>query len=131
MKTEVSTMNENKQYVIEEINCRIGRRKLEEIRREHGGSLRYPVYMSAALMDAEIEDLDLSVRAFNCLKRAGCSKVGDLIERIEGKQDLLKIRNLGNRSADEIMTQIMLFQYQLLKPEKQKKYLERIVELNA
>lgn len=125
-------MNERLTKVIHEMDLQLMTKgfTIEQIKNKRGGSIRYPVYLNATLMDADIAELDLSVRAYNCLKRAGLHKVGDLVEKIDGKEDLLKLRNLGNRSADEIMMQIMCFQYQLLKPEKQKAYVKRIVELN-
>ena len=47
-----------------------------------------------------IEDLDLSVRSYNCLKRAGIAVVGDLVARSE--EDMMKVRNLGRKSLDEV-----------------------------
>ena len=47
-----------------------------------------------------IEDLDLSVRSFNCLKRAGINVVGDLVAKTE--EDMMKVRNLGRKSLDEV-----------------------------
>jgi DNA-directed RNA polymerase subunit alpha len=53
--------------------------------------------------EAGIEDLDLSVRAFNCLKRAGISNVGEILEKLERDEDeLLAIRNFGQKSLDEL-----------------------------
>lgn len=53
--------------------------------------------------EANIEDLDLSVRAFNCLKRAGITKVGEILERLErNENELLSIRNFGQKSLDEL-----------------------------
>ncbi|MBI4727936.1 MAG: DNA-directed RNA polymerase subunit alpha [Acidobacteria bacterium] len=47
-----------------------------------------------------IEDMDLSVRSYNCLRREGVQTVGELIQRTE--QDLLDIRNFGQKSIDEV-----------------------------
>jgi hypothetical protein len=47
-----------------------------------------------------IEDLNLSVRAYNCLKRAGITKVGQILEMSE--DDLLGVRNFGHKSLDEL-----------------------------
>jgi DNA-directed RNA polymerase subunit alpha len=47
-----------------------------------------------------IEELDFSVRSYNCLKREGVHTVGDLIQRTE--QDLLDIRNFGQKSIEEV-----------------------------
>ncbi len=48
-----------------------------------------------------IEELDLSVRSFNCLKRAGINTVGDLISKTE--EDMIKVRNLGRKSLEEVV----------------------------
>ena len=47
-----------------------------------------------------IEELDVSVRSYNCLKRAGINTVEDLIEKSE--EDMMKVRNLGRRCVEEI-----------------------------
>jgi len=55
------------------------------------------------IAEASIEDLDLSVRAFNCLKRAGISNVGEILEKLErDESELLAIRNFGQKSLDEL-----------------------------
>jgi DNA-directed RNA polymerase subunit alpha len=55
------------------------------------------------IAEANIEDLDLSVRAFNCLKRAGITKVGEIIERLDrDEEELLSIRNFGQKSLEEL-----------------------------
>ncbi len=53
--------------------------------------------------DTPLEDLDLSVRSYNCLKRAGISKVGEILERMQaGEEELLNIRNFGRKSLEEL-----------------------------
>ncbi|QGP91811.1 DNA-directed RNA polymerase subunit alpha [Neomoorella glycerini] len=52
------------------------------------------------LMDMSIEELDLSVRSYNCLKRAGINTVGELLQRTE--EDMMKVRNLGKKSLEEV-----------------------------
>ena len=52
------------------------------------------------LLDRSIEDLELSVRSFNCLKRAGIDAIGQLTDRTE--EDMMKVRNLGRKSLDEV-----------------------------
>lgn len=54
----------------------------------------------ARMYDIPIEDLDLTVRAYNCLKRAGITKVGQVLEMSE--EDLLSVRNFGRKSLDEL-----------------------------
>ena len=53
------------------------------------------------LMVMSIEDMDLSVRSYNCLKRAGINTVEDLIHKSE--DDMLKVKNLGRKSLDEVI----------------------------
>jgi DNA-directed RNA polymerase subunit alpha len=55
------------------------------------------------IAQTNIEELDLSVRAFNCLKRAGITKVGEILERLErDEEELLAIRNFGQKSLEEL-----------------------------
>ena len=52
------------------------------------------------VLEMSIEDLELSVRSFNCLKRAGISTVEDLANKTE--EEMMKVRNLGKKSLDEV-----------------------------
>jgi len=52
------------------------------------------------ILDTTIEELELSVRSSNCLKRAGINSVEELIDKTE--DDLMKVRNLGKKSLQEI-----------------------------
>ena len=56
------------------------------------------------VLEMQIDDLDLSVRSYNCLKRAGIQTVEDLIKKSE--DDMLKVRNLGRKSLDEVIAKI-------------------------
>ena len=56
------------------------------------------------ILEMPIEDLELSVRSYNCLKRAGISTVQDLANKTEA--DMMKVRNLGKKSLDEVMNKI-------------------------
>jgi len=70
------------------------------------------------IAEANIEDLDLSVRAFNCLKRAGITKVGEIIEKLErDEEELLAIRNFGQKSLDELKDNLRQKGYWPLPPE--------------
>ena len=48
--------------------------------------------------------MDLSVRSFNCLKRAGINTVGDLVEKTD--EEMLKFRNLGKKSYEEVIQKL-------------------------
>ena len=52
------------------------------------------------VLDMTIEELDLSVRSFNCLKRAGINTVGELIDKTDA--EMMKVKNLGKKSLEEV-----------------------------
>jgi len=56
------------------------------------------------VLEMSIEDMDLSVRSYNCLKRANINTVEDLIRKSE--DEMLKVRNLGRKSLDEVMNKL-------------------------
>ena len=57
-------------------------------------------------LEMTIEELDLSVRSFNCLKRAGINTVEDLISKSE--DDMMKVRNLGRKSLEEVINKLAM-----------------------
>ena len=59
------------------------------------------------IYDAPIEELELTVRAYNCLKRAGITKIGEILKRMEkGEDEMLAIRNFGKKSLDELVDKL-------------------------
>ena len=52
------------------------------------------------VLEMTIEELELSVRAYNCLKRAGINSVAELVQR--NQEDMMKVRNLGRKSLEEV-----------------------------
>jgi DNA-directed RNA polymerase subunit alpha len=59
------------------------------------------------VFEAPIEELELTVRAYNCLKRAGITKVGEILKRMEkGEDEMLAIRNFGKKSLDELVEKL-------------------------
>ena len=65
------------------------------------------------VLDLTIDELDLSVRSFNCLKRAGINTVEDLINKSE--EDMMKVRNLGRKSLEEVIAKLNSFGFSLKK----------------
>lgn len=65
------------------------------------------------VLDMTIEDLDLSVRSFNCLKRAGINTVEHLTNKTE--EDMMKVRNLGRKSLEEVIAKLASFGFSLKK----------------
>jgi len=71
------------------------------------------VFVASASLSGElsgreltIEELDLSVRSFNCLKRANINTVEDLISKTE--DDMMKVRNLGRKSLEEVINKLAM-----------------------
>ena len=59
------------------------------------------------IAEAPIEELELTVRAYNCLKRAGITKIGEILKRMEkGEDEMLAIRNFGKKSLDELIERL-------------------------
>ena len=67
------------------------------------------------VLEMTIEELDLSVRSFNCLKRAGINTVEDLINKSE--DDMMKVRNLGRKSLEEVIAKLQTLGLGLRKEE--------------
>ena len=68
------------------------------------------------VLEMTIEDLDMSVRSFNCLKRAGIDTVQDLTNRTE--EDMIKVRNLGKKSLEEVIQKLHSLGLDLKKEEE-------------
>lgn len=59
------------------------------------------------IAESPIEELELTVRAYNCLKRAGITKIGEILKRMEkGEEEMLAIRNFGKKSLDELVERL-------------------------
>lgn len=68
------------------------------------------------VLEMTVEELDLSVRSFNCLKRAGIDKVEDLISKSEA--DMMRVRNLGRKSLEEVIEKLKSLGLSLRKDEE-------------
>ncbi len=67
------------------------------------------------VLEMTIEELDLSVRSFNCLKRAGINTVEDLINKSE--EEMMKVRNLGRKSLEEVIWKMASLGFNLHKDD--------------
>ena len=67
------------------------------------------------VLEMTIEELDLSVRSYNCLKRAGINTVQELIQRTE--EDMMKVRNLGKKSLEEVNNKLAALNLSLKKKD--------------
>ncbi|MFZ2539128.1 MAG: DNA-directed RNA polymerase subunit alpha, partial [Oscillospiraceae bacterium] len=68
------------------------------------------------VLEMTIEELDLSVRSFNCLKRAGINTVEDLINKSE--DEMMKVRNLGKKSLEEVIAKLETLGFDLTPEEE-------------
>jgi DNA-directed RNA polymerase subunit alpha len=59
---------------------------------------------SAKVLEMSIDELELSVRSFNCLKRAGINTVEELCNKTP--DDMMKVRNLGRKSLEEVLAKL-------------------------
>ena len=75
-----------------------------------------PEDVKGKVLEMTIEELDMSVRSFNCLKRAGIDTVEDLTNRTE--EDMIKVRNLGKKSLEEVIQKLHSLGLDLRRPEE-------------
>ena len=68
------------------------------------------------VLEMTIEELDLSVRSFNCLKRAGIDTVEDLVSRTE--EEMIRVRNLGKKSLEEVIAKLHSLGLELKKEDE-------------
>lgn len=78
--------------------------KLSKIAEEANIMVEKPSAAPVNSLDVTIDDLELSVRSYNCLKRAGINTVQDLTSKTE--EDMMKVRNLGRKSLDEVIEKL-------------------------
>ena len=71
--------------------------------------------VTGKIREMSIEDMDLSVRSYNCLKRANIHTVDDLTKKTE--DDMLKVRNLGKKSLDEVIYKLKTYGLSLMEKE--------------
>ena len=109
---------------------------IEELIARNRVVFHFYVMFNKMQSEQDIEVLDLSQRAYHCLKRNGYSKVGDIVrgfhtkEGESSKKQLQKLRNLGRNTAEEILIKLFLYQFSLLEKKKKKEYVRDVVERN-
>ena len=137
MFTEVSAMNEKIKNILNEMDPYMPAGSMVEFLYSHKKFIRFNVYLSKKELDENLSVLDLIQRSINCLRRAGFNSLRDLLNAISvtgderSKEKLLRLRNLGRKSAEEILLTIMCYQFQILSDRERKEYLQDIVKLNS
>lgn len=91
--------------------------------------VRLSLGFSARACSQSIDEMDLSVRSLNCLKRANIMTVGQLVD-IAGTEELLKIRNLGRKSLSEIKTTLLVIGYEQLTESEKTEFWQCAAALN-
>ena len=114
------------QTAIEIMNRIEGVRK----KKKKGGKFKYFMYMTSAMRNTSIEVLELSMRSYNVLMRAGLITIGQVVDSIASGSELRSIRNCGVKSVREIQEQLFLYQYFSLPQEKREDYLLEVVLMN-
>ncbi len=94
-----------------------------------GAGTKIKVCFADTACKTEIEQLDLSVRSYNCLKRAGLHTVEKVIDAM-ADDSLCKIRNLGQNSRAEIRVKIYEFGYKSLGKTGRKLFIKDLLDIN-
>ena len=102
-----------------------------EMKERNDGKFRFPIFLTNEMKNVDLEVLELSARATNCLHRAGIHTIGNFVERVSNEDDLRRIRNCGTKSVKEIMGKIFCYQYEVLDENVKMKYIKEICKLNA
>ena len=86
-----------------------------------GKCVKVSIPFSQKACDTSIDELDFSVRANNSMKRVGVFTIGEVIDLI-ASDGLLRIRNLGKKTQNEIKTRILVFGYERLTENERKRF---------
>ena len=103
---------------------------VETLHRIFGKNIKVNIGFSKSACDVSIEELVLSVRSYNALRRANVTTLGDLIEKLN-EGDLKSIRNLGAKSYSEIQTKMLVYGFDRLSEKEKYEFFCRLVENNT
>lgn len=102
---------------------------VETLHKVFGRDIKVNIGFSKSACDASIEELALSVRSYNALRRANVSTLGDLIEKLN-EGGLKSIRNLGVKSYREIQTKMLVYGFERLSEKEKYAFFNYVVENN-
>ena len=137
MPLEVSNMIELNESITREMNKYLNGITIEQIRIKNRKMFHFQVMFNDNQRKQDIDVLDLKPRAYNCLKRYGFKTIGDVVNGVEtkdgetSKKQLLRIRNLGKNTAEEILMKLFYYQFMVLSDERKMSYMNQIVEVNG
>ena len=95
-----------------------------------GNKARMNLGFTKKVCDVPVEELSLSVRGFNVLKRSNLNTIGDVIDAMNDNK-LISLRNLGEKTSREIKTKIVNFGYEVFSDYDKREFLSGILELNT
>lgn len=96
-----------------------------------GNDIKIRIPLSQKFCDKSIDDMDLSVRASNGLKRSGAMTVRELTDTIMSEKGLDTVRNLGKKSISEIKTKLLYLAYNELNDKEKQAFWNEFIELNS
>ena len=96
-----------------------------------GNDIKISIPLSQKFCDKSIDDMDLSVRASNGLKRSGAMTVRELTDTIMSEKGLDTVRNLGKKSISEIKTKLLFLAYNELCDKEKQVFWSKFIELNS
>lgn len=103
---------------------------VETLRRTVGKNIMISMGFSAGACNDDIDELTLSVRSYNALRRANITTIGELIEQLN-EGGLKNLRNLGVKSISEIKTKIMLYGFEQLSEKGKTEFFQYLIEKNT
>jgi|GEM_PF-1646803 len=113
------------------VNDMLGGITLEDIKLLNGGHIKFSVYPKAEYMNVDLMALELTTRPYNGLKRKGYKTVAEVVEGIETNADIKGIRGMGDKSCEEVMLSLFLYQFRCLPKERQRAWLDEVLRLNG
>lgn len=96
-----------------------------------GNNIKINIPLSRAFCDKSVDELDLTVRSLNGLKRCGAMTVRELTDIIMSDGGISKVRNLGKKSISEIKTKLLNLAYNDLNDKERLEFWHKFVELNV
>lgn len=96
-----------------------------------GNNIKISIPLTRAFCDKSVDELDLTVRSLNGLKRCGAMTVGELTDIIMSDGGISKVRNLGKKSISEIKTKLLNLAYNDLNDKERLEFWHKFIELNA
>ena len=123
-------MSKEESVALQEMNKVLSQIDGAETLIKHNSRFIFRLYVTQSMEETPIEGLDLTVRAYNSLRRAGFDTVGDLLNALESGFELKSIKNCGVQSVRDIKIRLFLLQYNSLPAHKRNDYLAETIAMN-